>query len=151
MKTILALIDFSDVTAKVIEQAQAQAKAFAARVILLHVLRQEPVVLDVGLASPTVLRPPREEVIQAGQAKLDALCNSLAAGGTAVTAEQLPDATMAKILEESRRLGSDLIIVGSHHHSALYDLFIGSFTHDLLKLAQCPVLVVPADAGVASR
>jgi nucleotide-binding universal stress UspA family protein len=147
MKTILALIDFSDVAAKVIERAQVQAKAFSARVILLHVLRQEPVVFDVGLASPTVLRPPREEVIQAGKAKLETLRASLAAAGIAVTVEQFPDGTMAAILEETRRLEADLIVVGSHHHSALYDLFIGSFTHDLLKLAHCPVLVVPADAA----
>src|SRR5664279_6389888 len=60
MKTILALVDFSDVTAQVLAQAQDLAKAFGGRVIIMHVLKQEPVVLDVGLASPTVLRPPSE-------------------------------------------------------------------------------------------
>ena len=147
MKTILALVDFSDVAARVLAQAQKLARAFGARVVIVHVLKQEPVVIDVGLASPTVLRPPREEVIQAGQAKLLELRDSIAAAGIDVTAQQLPDATMEKILEESRRLEADIIIVGSHHHSALYHLFIGSFTHDLLKLAHCPVLVVPAGAG----
>ena len=72
------------------------------------------------------------------------------ATGIDVTAQQLVDATMERILEESGRLGADVIVVGSHHHSALYDLFIGSFTHDLLKRATCPVLVVPAAKGAGS-
>ena len=151
MKTILALIDFSDITAAVLAQTQSLAKAFSARVILVHGIRQEPVVLDAGLASPTILQPPQEEVIQAGQAKLQELRDSVAAAGITVMAKQLPDATMANILEESRRLEADMIVVGSHHHSPLYDLFIGSFTRDLLKLARCPVLVVPADDGADSR
>ncbi len=65
--------------------------------------------------------------------------------GIDVTAEQLPDATMESVVAESRRLSADVIIVGSHHHSALYALFVGSFTQDLLKHATCPVLVVPAE------
>jgi nucleotide-binding universal stress UspA family protein len=151
MKTILALVDFSDVTASVLAQAQDLAKAFGGRVIIMHVLKQEPVVLDVGLVSPTVLRPPAEAVVLAGKATLDGFRASMAATGINVTAQQLLDATMEKILEESGRLGADLIVVGSHHHSALYDLFIGSFTHDLLKLATCPVLVVPAVTGAGSQ
>jgi nucleotide-binding universal stress UspA family protein len=150
MKTILALVDFSDVTARVLAQAQELAKAFAGRVIIMHVLKQEPVVLDAGLASPTVLRPPEEAVVQAGKATLEGFRFSMAATGINVTAQQLPDATMEKLLEEGARLGADIIVVGSHHHSALYDLFIGSFTHDLLKLATCPVLVVPAVTGAGS-
>lgn len=151
MKTILALVDFSDITAKVLAQTQSLANAFSARVILVHVIRQEPVVLDAGLASPSIMRSPLEEVIQAGQAKLQQLRDSVAAAGITVTAQQLPDATMASILEASRRLEADIIVVGAHHHSALYDLFIGSFTRDLLKLAHCPVLVVPADEGADAR
>ena len=151
MKTILALVDFSDVTASVLAQAQDRAKAFEGRVIIMHVLKQEPVVFDVGLASPTVLRPPAEAVVLAGKATLDGFRASMAATGISVTAQQLQDATMEKILEESGRLGADMIVVGSHHHSALYDLFIGSFTHDLLKLATCPVLVVPAVTGADSQ
>jgi nucleotide-binding universal stress UspA family protein len=151
MKTILALVDFSDVTAKVLAQAQALAKAFGGRVIIMHVLKPEPVVYDVGLASPTVMRAPSDAVIQAGQTTLARFRDSMAATGIEVSAQQLKDATMARVLEESRALAADVIIVGSHHHSALYDLFIGSFTHDLLKLAHCPVLVVPADAAAGSR
>ncbi len=150
MKTILALVDFSDVTASVLAQARDLAKAFGGSVIIMHVLKDEPVVLDVGLASPTVMRPPGDAVVVAAQATLEGFRDSMAVTGVAVTVRQLGDATMEKILEEGARLSASIIVVGSHHHSALYHLFIGSFTHDLLKLATCPVLVVPAGKGAAT-
>jgi len=53
-----------------------------------------------------------------------------------------------KLLEESERLNADLIVLGSHHHGALYDWFVGTFTTETLKRTHFPVLVVPS-AGAA--
>ena len=38
----------------------------------------------------------------------------------------------------------DLLMMGSHGHSALYDLLVGSTTQGVLMRARCPVLIVPA-------
>lgn len=37
----------------------------------------------------------------------------------------------------------DLIIMGSHGHSDIAGLFLGSVTHKVLNTIHCPVLVVP--------
>ncbi len=37
----------------------------------------------------------------------------------------------------------DLIIMGSHGHSEIAGLFLGSITHKVLNKIYCPVLVVP--------
>jgi nucleotide-binding universal stress UspA family protein len=145
MKTIVALIDFSDVTDKVLEQARTSAQTSRARVILMHVVPKEPVVVDIGLVSPTILQPPSEETIMADHRKLLAYRDALAAAGVDVVVEQIVDGGLDRILDDSRRWDAELIIVGSHHHSPLYNLFIGSFTRDISKRAHCPVLVVPAD------
>jgi nucleotide-binding universal stress UspA family protein len=146
MKTIVALIDFSDVTEKVLEQTQRSAKESGARVILMHVVPKEPVVVDLGLISPTVLEPPSSEVIKADYEKLMDCRALLALDGIDVVVEQIVDGGIDRILDDSRRWDAELIILGSHHHSPLYNLFIGSLTKDVSKRAHYPVLVVPADA-----
>ena len=39
--------------------------------------------------------------------------------------------------------GYDLIVMGSHGHSDISGLFLGSVTHKVLNTIYCPVLVVP--------
>ncbi len=143
MKKIVALVDFSDVTLKVLQHALTMAQAFNSQVVILHGLQKEPVVVDLGLASPTVFRNPSAESIEADREKLANLSEPLERAGVTVSVQQLPDATAASIVEEAERLGVDLVIVGAHHHSTLYNLFVGSMTGDIVKRAHCPVLVVP--------
>jgi nucleotide-binding universal stress UspA family protein len=146
MKTIVALVDFSDVASKVLEQAAEQAKAFDARVILLHVVPKEPVVMGFGLASPMVLEAPTELGIGTDLKRLEVLRDSLTERGVNVLMEQLTEGTVERLLEECRMWKADLIVLGSHHHSTVYNWFIGTFTADVLKSADCPVLVVPAQS-----
>ena len=142
MKTIVALIDFSDATFKVLKQAHAHALAFKSRVIIMHVVPPEPVVVDFGVA-PTVMHPPSEEAVKADQARLLELQESLTKHGVDASTRQLESANLETVLAECAGLEADLIIVGSHGHGALYNLLVGSVTADVLKHAKCPVLVVP--------
>ena len=64
MKTIVALVDFSNDTFKVLKQVHQFAGAFGSRVILLHVVPPQPVVMDLGIASPTVLETPSPETLE---------------------------------------------------------------------------------------
>jgi nucleotide-binding universal stress UspA family protein len=143
MKTIVALVDFSDITTKVLEYAGDQAVAFDARVILLHIVPQEPVVVGFGLASPVVMEPASEQGTKADYATLETLRDTLKQRGVDVLIEQLSEGCVDKLLEECRIWKADLIVVGSHHHSAVYKWFVGTFTSDVLAGACCPVLVVP--------
>lgn len=143
MKIIVALVDLSSLTFKVLKQAQLLGKAFDSEVIILHLVAKTPMVIDVGIVSPTVLRDPSPEEIRQEFSKIVEMRDSLVKAGVRATARQLEDASMETVLAEIRKLGADLIIMGSHHHSALYNLIAGSMTHDVLKRAHCPVLVVP--------
>ena len=49
--------------------------------------------------------------------------------------------TMLSNLAKSKEF--DLIIMGSHGHSDISGLFLGSVTHKVLNTIYCPVLVVP--------
>ena len=143
MNTIVALVDFSDLTFKVLKQVHVLAEGLQSHVVLLHVVPREPVVLDFGLASTTLTRKPNPEEIEQDNQQLQDLCKSLTGGGVKASAQQLQASHVDDILKECRRLNADLIVVGSHHHGALYDLIIGGVTKDVLKQAFCPVLVIP--------
>lgn len=47
------------------------------------------------------------------------------------------------ILEEARKLGVDLLVVGSHSHGAAQDIPLGRTAARLLQLAETPVYLVP--------
>ncbi len=156
MKTIIVLTDLSDLTFKVLKQAHTLAAAFHSQVIILHVVTKEPVVFDVGLASPTILQTPSKETpsketLEKHYAQLLDLSDSLNKFGVSASVEQLDDASVENVLAETRRLGADLIILGSHHHSTLYRMLVGTVTDDVLKHAHCPVLVVPGDVKPSEK
>jgi nucleotide-binding universal stress UspA family protein len=143
MKTIVALVDLSDLTFKVLKQAHVLAKAFQSEVIILHVVPKEPVVMDVGFISPTVLQAPAEESVKSQYGQLLEMRDSLIKFGVSACVQQFEGAGVDTMLAEIQRLQADLVILGSHHHSTIYNLLIGSVTDDVLKRAHCPVLVVP--------
>jgi len=147
LKTIVALVDLSDLTFKVLKQAHALATAFNSQVIILHVVAKEPVVMDVGLVSPVVMREPSAELVQKHYAQLLEMRDSLLKFGVRASVQQLEGASVDKVLAETEKWHPDLIILGSHKHSTIYDLLVGSATNDVLKRAHCPVLVVPSDSG----
>jgi nucleotide-binding universal stress UspA family protein len=150
MKTIVALVDFSDLTPRIVEHGSQLAKAFQGRLILLHVVPEQPAVVEIGIASPTVMQPPSAQKVEADYNYLLGLRDRLAGSGVNVLVQQLEGAGVGKLLEQCRSLEADLIVIGSHHHGALYQLFIGSFTKDVLKQATCPIYVVPAPSDQKS-
>jgi nucleotide-binding universal stress UspA family protein len=63
-----------------------------------------------------------------------------------------PDAShILRILQER---GCDLIVIGTHGRTGLRHLLFGSVTEDVVRRAQCPVMVVKApvhDAEATAR
>ena len=142
MKSIVALVDFSDVSSSVLKQVQTLAQAFKSHVTVLHGMPASHAVVDLGVASPAIAQPPTPEAIQADLARLEKVTEPLRAAGVDVTLKQFHNTTVENIIKEALRIAADVIIVGSHRHNSIYNLIVGSVTHDLLMRAKCPVLVV---------
>lgn len=49
----------------------------------------------------------------------------------------------ALVADLAERLDADIIVTGSHGRGPVAGLLVGSFTASLLKVATCPVLIVP--------
>ena len=144
MKTILAPVDFSGATKSVVTEATALAKALGARVVLLSVI-QPP----APIAEYAVLLENIAEITAAGEKaaakNLAKLQSDLEREGVTVETLQFVGAPIPHIVEQAAKLKADFIVMGSHGHTALYDLLVGSTTHGVLMRATCPVVILPSE------
>jgi nucleotide-binding universal stress UspA family protein len=142
MKTILVPVDFSAVSAAVVAEAASLARALDGRIVLLSVV-QLPVVYTEYAALMNVT-----EIAAAGEKnaarELDRLEGELKNQFIKTETVQVTGAPVAHILEQAQKTNADYIVMGSHGHTALYDLLVGSTTHGVLMRARCPVVIVPA-------
>jgi nucleotide-binding universal stress UspA family protein len=143
MRTILVPVDFSAVSGKVIETAQALARAFQSRVTLLHVI-QPPVIGTGESALPTeVVDEAMKSARDDARRKLDALREVFQQAGLACTIADAVGSPERAILESVAAIGADCVVMGSHGHGKLYDFLVGSTASGVLKRANCAVLIVP--------
>ena len=145
MKTILASIDFSDVTGAVVESAAGIAKAFQASLYLLHVAPPDPdfVGYDPG---PQSVRDTVAGKFRKEHQRMQELESDLKRKGLDVHALLVQGPTAEKILQESGRLQAEMIVMGSHGHGALQKLLVGSVAEGVLRKVRCSVLIVPSAA-----
>jgi len=52
-----------------------------------------------------------------------------------------------KIVEAAKRLHCDLIVLGSHGHSGIEKILLGSVAERVIGISPVPVMVVPPDVG----
>ena len=149
MKHLLVPVDFSDVTPRVLEQALQLARAFGARVTLLHVAPPDPAFVGY-VAGPDSVRDQVAQDLREEHRRLGEGHRALLAAGVSGTALLVQGFPVEKILQEVDRLQADFIVMGSHGRSALRHLLVGSVTDGVLREARCPVLVVPSAKGTPS-
>lgn len=143
MKTILAAIDFSDVTEDLLALARDMALAHGAALHLIHVEAPEPDFVGYDPGPQHVRDNVAHEAVRHFKEE-NSLRNQLREQGIDAHSVVLQGPSVEKVLEEAQRISADLIIVGSHGHGAVYHLLLGSVGEGVLKRATCPVLVVPA-------
>lgn len=150
MKTILTPVDFSAATDAVLAEAVALARALQGKVLLLTVI-QPPVITNEYSA----LMENLSEIMAAGERnaarRLAELEAKVKAQGVPVETAQLNGAPVRLITEHAARVAADYIVMGSHGHTALYDLLVGSTTHGVLMRATCPVVITPGPKAATAK
>lgn len=142
MKTILAPIDFSTATDGVIEAAVSLARSLQAKIVLLHIVEPPTLASDYGLA----LESLHEAIAlseQSAARRLAEIRQRVVAIFPALDTELRRGTPTGEILEAAQRHQVAYIVVGSHGHTAIYDLLVGTTTHGILRKAPCPVVIVP--------
>lgn len=142
MKSIVAAIDFSPMSELVVAQAVTLAQSLAGKVILVTVM-VEPVYLPE-------YAPPPKRTAKLTVAHERTLKQRLVEIQTRLRAEAVPaevvlcrGAAAQQVLALAEETGAAFIVIGSHGHGAVFELFLGSTSQAVVKRARCPVLVIP--------
>ena len=168
---IIAPVDLSPHSRETLHYAFEEAKAHGAKLTLLHVLHHHPdteeyyvrgapdsaVGLegsmmafptgfdpDTGGKLPTPPSPPptavRRDYLEEARSQLQDLAPGDFAGDWAVDViAGNPDDAIVHYAQEH---GADLIVMGSHGHTGLRHLLMGSVAESVLRQAPCPILMV---------
>lgn len=136
---IVCPTDFSPTATSAVDHAVAMAKAFHAKLVLMHVLPPRDPLLR-GLAMAAVAK------IQSGQRRLAkehlmALRAQVQGDVEALTEIRSGDA-YDQILACAKAHAADLIVMGTHGYTGLKHALIGSTAERVVRLSECPVLTV---------
>lgn len=139
---ILAAVDLSASTEKVVEETRKLAKRLFAAVWIIHVAEPEPdfVGYDPG---PRSVRDTVSKEFHDEHRQLQAIAGRLGEAGIEATALLVRGPTAETILRKAAELEADVIVVGSHGRGAMYQLLVGSASEGVIHGADRPVLVVP--------
>mgnify|MGYP001825895522 CR=1 FL=1 len=139
---ILVAVDLSPASEKVVETAGDVAKLTGASIYVLHVAEPEPDFVGYD-AGPEVVRTQVAQELRREHRDVQALARKLRDDGLDATALLIRGPTVETTLKEAENLETDLIVVGTHGHGAVYDVLVGSYSAGIIRRSKLPVLVVP--------
>lgn len=142
MTNIVLPVDFSEATDKLLQGAIKFAKEVSGKIFLIHIAPT-----DIGFAIGDMgfqyFPEVEENEVKQELLQLHALQEKIAAAG--VSCEHLLKQGIAGdiILDYATKKNAEYIVMGSHGHGNMYDVFVGSLTKELTRRAKIPVLVIP--------
>jgi len=150
MKTILTPVDFSAATRGVLATSIELARTTGGEIVLLHSVQPPVITTDYGL-SVEVMRETLALSEAAAKKQLAHLEKLVVTKDVAVSSRLTSGFAAGNIVEHARKLRAAYIVLGSHGHTAFYDLLVGSTTHAVLKKSPCPVVIVPPPPKAKKR
>lgn len=142
----------------VFRHALSQAQQYDAQVVAVHAMEplspfaQSLVELHVSHESSEEMHSQaRETVKEKLRERIERICakeNSGDLESCRITEIRIAEGQPAQvILEAAKELGADLIVMGSHRHTALGETLLGTTTRKVLHGSETPVLVVRIPDG----
>jgi len=146
-RKLLAAIDFSETSDRALAAAIELARRFGAELHLVHALE-----VPLPIFEPYAVAVPPSFLTDARRSAEEKLARALAQvkesgldGSSHLGDVPAPHA----IAERARALGAELVVVGTHGHTGLKHVVLGSVAEGTVKEAPCSVLVVKGDGAPA--
>jgi nucleotide-binding universal stress UspA family protein len=148
-KRILVATDFSEQAGRALDAALALAERTKAEVHLIHALE-----VALPLFEPYAVVLPADWIGEArrlAQQKLEKAQAAVKARGLTGTVH-LGDVPAAHaIADRARSLGADLVVMGTHGHTGLKHVLLGSVAERTVEYAPCAVWTVKGSGGASPK
>lgn len=139
-KHILLPFDGSTHSKNAAKYAINLAKLYGAKVTIVNCYEWHGNMLEI---SETMVKEFKANMKQSSEEMLKQAGDLMAMEGVEHKLESLPGSPGYVLTNLAKTKDYDLIIMGSHGHSDIAGLFLGSVTHKVLNTIYCPVMVVP--------
>lgn len=142
MKKILVAVDFSDIANTAVGQAAVIALATNSEITIMYVAPPDPDYIGFKSINKNE-RNELADVLQKEHHQLQDIAHRLSSQGIQAKALLVQGEPVDTILQEAKKMGSDLIVMGSHGFSGLTRTLLGSVSEGVLKVTTRPLLIVP--------
>lgn len=148
---IICAVDFSPASLAALAYALSLAEEAGARLTLLHVIEKPPELTHPPEPPDFDVEPIRAEAEAGCLTKLQALVPDEARDYCTLETAMVEGGAARQVLRVAADRHADLIVLGVHGRNAFDLAFFGSNSKDVVRQAQCPVLIVPSGRRSAMR
>ncbi|MGD9895978.1 MAG: universal stress protein [Candidatus Methylacidiphilaceae bacterium] len=152
---LLVPLEQSSLDEAVLSHARELARLSGARLVLLHVspLPAFPLagIEEWTLESGERIALRQDEAMNRARQYVEDRAQELRSHGLSVEVELALGDPVNQILRSAKEKGADLIIMGSHAHSILGELFGRSTSYPVRRMAQAPILLVRTEGEAAGQ
>lgn len=142
LKRILVPTDFSKFSQQALTYAVALAEKFGSEICLLHVVQDLAVFIPDMVTVAPPIAPSLEQMTTAVQAAFDRVVRDNALDRFTHRRDVREGSPFLEIVRFAKENDVDLIVMGTHGHSGLIHVLLGSVTEKVVRKSPCPVLTV---------
>lgn len=146
---ILVALDGSETASRALDAALRLAAETGAELDPLYVIDSPVLAFGTPGYDPSILRDVfREEGERVIAAARSGMAQYGVKGQPRVVEVESPGEDVARrIGQEAHNVQADLIVMGTHGRRGLTRMMLGSVAERVLRIAPCPVLMIPAQAA----
>lgn len=142
LNRILVPTDFSKHSRNALKYAAAFAEKFGGELHLLHVVQDLAIFIPDMVTVAPPITPSLEQMTAAVRAAFDRLVQENELDKLTLKREVRQGNPFYEIIRYAKEADVDLIVMGTHGHTGLAHMLLGSVTEKVVRKSPCPVLTV---------